>query len=60
MGKKSVVVPIPKSSEQASPSGYRPISQLSILSKTLERHVNWVISAHLTDTVWCSVGILIR
>ena len=47
--KESLVVPIPKSSEQASPSGYRPISLLSILSKTLERHMHWVISAHLTE-----------
>jgi len=45
--KESLVVPIPKSSEQASPSGYHPISLLSILSKTLERHMHWVISAHL-------------
>ena len=47
--KKSQVVPIPKSSDQASPSSYRPISLLSILSKTLERHMHWVISSHLTD-----------
>ena len=47
--KKSQVVPIPKSSDQASPSRYRPISLLSILSKTLERHMHWVISSHLTD-----------
>ena len=47
--KKSRVVPIPKSSDQASPSSYRPISLLSILSKTLERHMHWVISSHLTD-----------
>ena len=47
--KKSQVVPIPKSSDQASPSNYRPISLLSILSKTPERHMHWVISSHLTD-----------
>ncbi len=47
--KKSLVVPIPKSSEHTSPSNYRPISLLSILSKTLERHIHWVISSHLTE-----------
>ena len=46
---KSLVVPIAKSSEQSSPSNYRPISLLSILSKALERHMYWVISSHLIE-----------
>ena len=45
--KKSRVVPLPKSSDQASPTIVP--SLLSILSKTLERHMHWVISSHLTD-----------
>ncbi len=36
--RQSHVVPIPKSENRSSPSGYRPISLLSILSKLLEKH----------------------
>ena len=36
--KAARVVPIPKSTTKHSPSGYRPISLLSILSKLLEKH----------------------
>ena len=36
--KEARVVPIPKSTTKHSPSGYRPISLLSILSKLLEKH----------------------
>ena len=48
--KRSVVVPIPKSSDRSSPTNYRPISLLSILSKTLERHIHWLISTHLAES----------
>ena len=34
--KKSLIVPIPKSQELSSPSNYRPISLLPIISKILE------------------------
>ena len=46
----SHVVPIPKSEEYTSPSNYRPISLLSILSKVLEHHVHYIISEHLSLT----------
>ena len=45
--KKSLIVPIPKSSTATTPNDYRPISFLSILSKVLERHVHHIISDHL-------------
>ena len=38
--KMSLIMPIPKSLYPTSPSNYRPISLLSILSKVLERHVS--------------------
>ena len=47
--KKSSVVPIPKSSDRSSPTNYRPISLLSILSKTLERHIHSLIATHLMN-----------
>lgn len=47
--KRSTVVPIPKSSDRSSPTNYRPISLLSILSKTLERHIHSLIATHLAD-----------
>ena len=46
----SHVVPIPKQSPANSPDNYRPVSLLSILSKTLERHVYNVIADHLDET----------
>ena len=47
--KKSNVVPIPKTSPPSTPSNYRPISLLSILSKVMERHVHLLITEHLRD-----------
>ena len=44
--KKSMVVPIPKNSNTSSPTNYRPISLLPIVSKLLERHVYSVILSH--------------
>ena len=46
--KTSHVVPIPKSDQHTSPSNYRPISLLSILSKVLERHVHSLLTEHLS------------
>ena len=46
--KTSHVVPIPKSDQHSSPSNYRPISLLSILSKVLERHVHHLVTEHLS------------
>ena len=42
--KSSVVIPVPKQSASiSSPSNYRPISLLPLVSKLLERHVfNWL------------------
>ena len=37
------IVPIHKSGDKATPSNYRPISILSIVSKLLERHVHTVV-----------------
>ena len=45
--KLSHVVPIPKSNNHASPTNYRPILLLSVLSKLLERHVYGLIVQHL-------------
>ena len=45
--KKSLIVPIPKSSTATTPNDYRPISLLSILSEVLEQHVHHIISDHL-------------
>ena len=46
--KMARIVPIPKTStSSSSPSGYRPISILSIISKILEKHVHQLIFQHL-------------
>ena len=47
--KSTRVVPIPKSTAKHSPSGYRPISLLSILSKLLEKHFHLLITDHLSE-----------
>lgn len=48
--KRTRVVPIPKSSSvKYSPSGYRPISLLSILSKLLEKHLRSLLACHLAE-----------
>ena len=47
--KEARVVPIPKSTTKHSPSGYRPISLLSILSKLLEKHFHSLITDHLNQ-----------
>ena len=43
------VVPIPKSNDSGSPSGYRPISLLPVLSKILERHIYNLLFEHLEN-----------
>ena len=44
------VVPIPKSiSQKTSPSGYRPISLLPIVSKIFEKHIHLFISDYLAE-----------
>ena len=46
--KQFLVVPIPKSNNnKGSPTNYRPISLLSVLSKLLERHVHKILTEHL-------------
>ena len=45
--KRSLIVPIPKSSSTGSPSCYRPISLLPIVSKVLERHICNILMDHL-------------
>ena len=46
--KTSIVVPIPKTSPPSdSPSDYRPISLLSLVSKLREKHIANILFAHL-------------
>ena len=45
--KSSLVVPVPKGSDTHSPTNYRPISLLVVLSKILEKHVHSIITQHL-------------
>ncbi len=42
-------MPIPKSATKKSPSGYRPISLLSIPSKLLEKHFHLLVNDHLAE-----------
>jgi len=57
--KKSLIVPVPKTSSATTPNDYRPISLLSILSKVLERHIYQIhcycTSCHswqLVENIW--------
>ena len=44
------VIPIPKTTSlKSSPSGYRPISLLPVISKVLEKHIYSIISDHLSE-----------
>ena len=43
------VVPIPKAGNPESPSNYRPISILPIISKLLEKHVHNLLYQHLSN-----------
>ena len=43
------VVPIPKTGNPDSPSNYRPISTLPIISKLLEKHVHNLLRQHLSE-----------
>ena len=45
--KKANIVPIPKTSDATSPSCYRPISLIPVISKVLERHICNLIIDHL-------------
>ena len=47
--KSASVVPIPKSNKKSIPSGYRPISLLSVVSKLLEKLIHSRISEHLAE-----------
>lgn len=47
--KQAHVVPIPKTSVATSPSCYRPISLIPVISKVLERHVSNLIMDHLNQ-----------
>ena len=48
--KSSRIIPIPKVPKAKSPDNYRPISLLSILSKTLESHVFRMLTTELEVT----------
>ena len=45
--KKKKVLPLPKSTDKANPTSYRPISLLSVLSKLLEKHVHIYLNDYL-------------
>ena len=45
------IVSIPKSNNKNSPSGYRPISLLSIINKMLEKLILALICDHLAENV---------
>ena len=45
--KKAKVVSLPKSTDKTSPTNYRPISLLSVLSKLLEKHVHIYLNDYL-------------
>ena len=47
--KVSRVVPIPKRPGVKSPSDFRPVSLLSVLSKVLEKHFHVLITDHLAE-----------
>ena len=46
--KDAIVMPIPKKQGAKTPTEFRPISLLPILSKVLERHVHLLISEHIS------------
>ena len=48
--KFSLIVPIPKANCHSSPSNYRPVSLLPILSKLLEKHIYGVLYHNLQET----------
>ena len=48
--KLASIIPIPKSSDTASPSNYQPVSLLPVLSKILERHIFKLLSKHLESS----------
>jgi hypothetical protein len=45
--KQARIVPVPKGTNKTSPSGYRSISILPVVSKIIERHVKAIIVEHL-------------
>ena len=47
--KQAKVIPIYKSGDPETPSNYRPISILSLLSKPLEKHINKHLLTHLEE-----------
>ena len=47
--KSASVVPIPQSNKKSNPSGYRPISLLTVVSKLLEKLIYSRISEHLAE-----------
>ena len=47
--KDAIVMPIPKKQGTKTPTEFRPISFLPILSKVLERHFYLLISEHISD-----------
>ena len=45
--KNAKVVPLPKPTNKTSPTNYRPVSLLSVLSKLLEQHVHMYLNDYL-------------
>ena len=48
------IIPVPKNSDATSPTCYRPISLIPIISKVLERHVCNLIMDHLQQNNFIS------
>ena len=52
--KLSNVVPIPKNGPKNHAESFRPISLLSVFSKMLEKHIQFLLSEHFTNNSWWS------
>ena len=49
--KQAKVIPLFKSGKSSDPSNYRPISVLSALSKSFEKHINKHMLAHFNKNI---------
>ena len=54
--KLSSIVQISKTSENASPTNYRPMSLLPVLSKLLEKYIHGLIMDHLQSMLYLEIS----